>query len=60
MSRSAIVDIGAKMDAAGGTAGENKKQEGDDADVDDDDEVYQYPKAGLGPVFASMETLLRW
>ena len=26
----------------------------------DDDEVYQYPRAGLGPVFASIESLLRW
>lgn len=46
----------AERAAAAAAAGE-KKQEVDDVD---DDEVYQYPKAGLGPVFASIESLLRW
>lgn len=40
----------------GGSAGEVKKQQ----DEDDDDEVYQYPKTGLGPAFASIESILRW
>ena len=26
----------------------------------DEDEVYQYPKAGSGPVFAAIENILRW
>lgn len=46
------------MESAGAAAGAGEKQQ-EGGDVDDD-EVYQYPKAGLGPVFASMESLLRW
>lgn len=41
---------------AAADAGVEKKLE----DEQDDDEVYQYPRAGLGPVFASIESLLRW
>lgn len=42
-------------DSRANTGGEKKQEE-----EQDDDEVYQYPKAGLGPVFASIEGLLRW
>ncbi len=40
----------------------NAESNGEDAQPgeQDDDEVYQYPRAGLGPVFASIESLLRW
>ena len=41
--------------AAANAGGEKKPEE-----EHDDDEVYQYPRQGLGPVFASIESLLRW
>lgn len=28
--------------------------------AEDEDELYQYPKTGTGPIFASIENILRW
>lgn len=34
-----------------------KRQQEEDSE---EDEVYQYPKTGSGPVFAAIENILRW